>query len=140
MCIRDRENTQFYWCQLRRKFQYHSVILFLPGAQVFFGISLAHHKQKHPVQSNRCLNNIRSVVAKRLTGSGIYIIVEILYFLFAVLLVILQIVIRTGVYSFHLFESYWKIVFDIACGIGIMSEFNVIVKPVLIFRLSLIHI
>src|ERR671921_221934 len=70
----------------------------------------------------------------RLSCCFINIIVKVLQLFFAVLLVVAQVKIGTAVNAFHFFKTNREIIFNIAGGIGIMSQLRMVMKAVFIGR------
>src|SRR5688572_9468396 len=93
---------------------------------------MAQYRKKHSVQSNGSFNYIRNIISVRFACFGIYFSIEILHFLFTVLLVILQIKISTTMNTFQLLKTDRKIKFNITCSVGIMGQLNVIMKAVIL--------
>src|SRR6185437_7566507 len=84
------------------------------------------HKYR-PIESDRSLDHIGNIVLADLR-------VEILDLFPAVFLVILQIEIRPRMDALHFLEADGKIIFDVASGVRIVSQLDVIMKTIFLRR------
>ena len=88
-------------------------------------ISMTHDGEEHTVNTDTCLDDIRSI-----TLIGLWI--EIFDALARKFLMLRKIEIGTAVYALHLFKSEWHLEFDVGGSIGIVSQFLMVMETVVL--------
>src|SRR5690606_19869494 len=109
------------------KFHDNPAVFLISLAQILFFISLTQQQHKHPVKANGGFYYIRDIIL-------IDFLVEVLHFLFAVLLMVPQVEVGTGMNTFHFFKTYGEVVFYITSSIVVVRKFYVVVETVFFGR------
>ena len=118
----QREYSQLHGSQGSGQVQYSTC---LTVGQLLLLIAVAHNRQEHAVHTDRCFYYVWGVA---LVGLG----VEVFNLLAAVLSMLTQVEVGTRMDTLYLLEAERHVEFDICCGIGVMSQFVVVVKTIVL--------
>jgi len=97
-------------------------------AAIFEGLfaqGAAEDGEEHAIEPDGGLQHVRHVALLRLR-------VEVAQLLVAEFFVLLQVKIRPRVDAFELFEAHREVEFDVARGVGVVGQLDVVVEPVIL--------
>ena len=118
----QRQHCNLNRSKCRMELKHNAALAIL---QLFLLICTGKHGQNCSVQPDRCLYHVWNITLVKFR-------VKILQFLARKLLMAPQIKVCAGVNALQLFKPKGKIKFNICCSIGIMSQFVVVMIPVLL--------